>query len=72
MLCNGFEGWQMENIPTHLINFNVIKNTMKITESVYNTYLCCSIYVELKSIFFLIKILSWSMINNTIHIKELQ
>ena len=34
MLCNGFAGWQMENIPTHLINFNVIKNTMKITESV--------------------------------------
>ena len=30
MLCNGFAGWQMENIPTHLINFNVIKNTMKI------------------------------------------
>ena len=33
MLCTGFTGWPMENIPTHLINFNVIKNTMKITES---------------------------------------
>ena len=53
MLCNGFAGWQMENIPTHSINFNVIENTMKITESLYNTYYwCCSIYVELKSIFF--------------------
>ena len=38
MLCNGFAGWQMENIPTRSINFNVIENTMKITESLYNTY----------------------------------